>query len=69
MLSWSCTGTAWVREQGYSDKTQRKATTEPVHSLLPMQREEKEPPQPTALIPGPAALCKERPSMSDQLIC
>lgn len=61
--------TAWVCKQGYSDKMQRNATTEPFHSLLLMQREGKEPPRPTASAPGPAALCKEHPSVSDQLIC
>lgn len=61
--------TTWVCEQDYLDNAQRNTTTELVRSLPLMQREEKKSPQPTASIPGPAVLCKERLSTSDQLIC
>lgn len=68
-LAGAALDTAWVCEQSYWGETQRNATTELVHSLLRMQRKGKESLQPTASTPGPAALCKEHPGSSDQLIC
>lgn len=61
--------TAQVCERGYWDRAQSSAPAGPDRPLLPVPREGKGSPQPTAAVPGPAARCEERPSTSGRPFC